>query len=123
MITNLLILLKCISSLSFQVRKSGVPCSPQFSLTDFMVKPTQVRDWNIQGLPTDGFSTENGVIVTTGRRWPLMIDPQNQALKWIKNMEGKRVWACMCEVCVLCVCMCVYVCVSIRIHIYMVAPA
>ncbi|KAK2155716.1 hypothetical protein LSH36_233g08055 [Paralvinella palmiformis] len=80
-----------------EVRKSGVPCSPQFSLTDFMVKPTQVRDWNIQGLPTDGFSTENGVIVTTGRRWPLMIDPQNQALKWIKNMEGKRVWACMCE--------------------------
>lgn len=28
-------------------------------------------------------------------RWALMIDPQAQALKWIKNMEGNQVlgWA------------------------------
>ena len=50
-----------------------------------------MRDWNIKGLPSDAFSTENGVIVTRGRRWPLMIDPQGQALKWIKNMERDRV--------------------------------
>ncbi len=56
-----------------------------------MVKPTAVRDWNIKGLPSDAFSTENGVIVTRGRRWPLMVDPQGQALKWIKNMERESV--------------------------------
>ena len=54
-----------------------------------MVNPTLVREWNIGGLPNDGFSTENGVITTKSRRWPLMIDPQGQALKWIKNMELK----------------------------------
>jgi hypothetical protein len=42
----------------------------------FLSKPTDVRDWNIQGLPKDDFSTENGVISTRGSRWPLMIDPQ-----------------------------------------------
>ncbi|XP_078526452.1 dynein axonemal heavy chain 2 isoform X1 [Lissotriton helveticus] len=65
-----------------------VPYSPHFSFAFFLAKPTNVRDWNIQGLPSDAFSTENGVIVTRGHRWPLMIDPQGQATKWIKNMEA-----------------------------------
>ena len=56
-----------------------------------MAKPTSVREWNIQGLPNDSFSTENGVIVTSASRWPLMVDPQGQAIKWIKSMESTRV--------------------------------
>ncbi|XP_053425879.1 dynein axonemal heavy chain 2 isoform X5 [Nycticebus coucang] len=67
-----------------------VPCSPGFAIDNFLTNPTKVRDWNIQGLPSDAFSTENGIIVTRGNRWALMIDPQAQALKWIKNMEGTQ---------------------------------
>ncbi|XP_046278077.1 dynein axonemal heavy chain 2 isoform X2 [Marmota monax] len=67
-----------------------VPCSPNFAIENFLTNPTKVRDWNIQGLPSDSFSTENGIIVTRGNRWALMIDPQAQALKWIKNMEGNQ---------------------------------
>ncbi|XP_039087571.1 dynein heavy chain 2, axonemal [Hyaena hyaena] len=67
-----------------------VPCSPRFTFDNFLSNPTKVRDWNIQGLPSDAFSTENGIIVTRGNRWALMIDPQAQALKWIKNMEGNH---------------------------------
>ena len=33
------------------------------------------------------FSTENGVMVTRGNRWPLCVDPQFQGNKWIKNMQ------------------------------------
>ncbi|XP_039997326.1 dynein heavy chain 2, axonemal [Xiphias gladius] len=73
-----------------EVRDLEIPCTPGFSFALFLSKPTAVRDWNIQGLPSDAFSTENGVIVTRGNRWPLMVDPQGQALKWIKNMEMKR---------------------------------
>ncbi|KAL5013226.1 hypothetical protein ScPMuIL_007496 [Solemya velum] len=33
------------------------------------------------------YSVENAIIVTCANRWPLMIDPQGQANKWVKNME------------------------------------
>ena len=38
----------------------------------------KIREWNIQGLPKDTFSSENGVMIEYGRRWPLFIDPQSR---------------------------------------------
>merc|ERR1712185_190474 len=35
----------------------------------------------------DTLSIENAIFVTRSRRWPLMIDPQGQANRWVKNME------------------------------------
>ena len=49
--------------------------------------PVKIRAWNIAGLPNDSFSIENAIITSKARRWPLNIDPQGQANKWIKNME------------------------------------
>ena len=43
----------------------------------------------ILGLPKDITSIENGIMINKTRRWPLMIDPQTQANKFIKNM-GKN---------------------------------
>lgn len=34
-----------------------------------------IRQWNIDGLPNDDLSIENGIIMFKARRWPLMIDP------------------------------------------------
>jgi dynein heavy chain len=34
-----------------------------------------IREWNINGLPNDDLSVENGIIIFKSRRWPLMIDP------------------------------------------------
>ena len=73
-----------------QIKNLDLPFSPNFSLYSFLGRATDIREWNIQGLPSDEFSSENGIIVTRGRRWPLMIDPQGQANKWIKKLEGKR---------------------------------
>ncbi len=43
------------------VKEQGIAFSPGFSFATFLAKPTDVRDWNIQGLPADNFSTENGI--------------------------------------------------------------
>ena len=37
-----------------------IPHSDDFDFCFFLAKPEDVRDWNIQGLPADAFSTENG---------------------------------------------------------------
>ncbi|XP_072759448.1 dynein axonemal heavy chain 2 [Anoplolepis gracilipes] len=79
-----------LSIWSKEVRDKGIPTSPNLDVKEFLADPSTIRDWNIQGLPSDGFSTENGIIVTRGTRWPLVIDPQCQAVNWIKNMEEKN---------------------------------
>jgi dynein heavy chain len=68
-------------------KDAGIPCSDEVSLLSVLGEPVKIRQWNISGLPTDSFSVENGIIISNARRWPLMIDPQGQANKWIKNME------------------------------------
>ncbi|CUG06458.1 dynein heavy chain, putative [Bodo saltans] len=70
-----------------ELRRLQLPLTKGFDFVDFLVDPTEVRDWQAVGLPGDDFSKENGVIVTRGTRWPLMIDPQQQANKWIKRLE------------------------------------
>lgn len=70
-----------------EVKNCGLPCSDSFSLVHTLGDPVSIRAWNIAGLPTDSFSIENGIILTNAHRWPLMIDPEGQANKWIKNME------------------------------------
>lgn len=77
--------------LEIKVMSKEIPMSPDLYVTKFLVDPAMIRDWNMQGLPSDNFSTENGIIVTRGTRWPLVIDPQCQAVKWIKNMEARNV--------------------------------
>ena len=65
-----------------------IPCSKGYDLVRIMGSPVKTRDWQIQGLPTDAVSAASAILVTRGRRWPLMIDPQEQAKKWIRNMEA-----------------------------------
>lgn len=66
----------CIQAWVQKCQEMDVPCSEKFKLSAVLGDPVKIRDWNICGLPKDDFSTENGVIVDKGRRWPLCIDPQ-----------------------------------------------
>ncbi|XP_067106416.1 dynein axonemal heavy chain 6 [Osmerus mordax] len=68
----------------------GIPISASFSLINILGDAYEIRQWNTDGLPRDTVSTENGILVTRGRRWPLMIDPQDQANRWIRSKETKN---------------------------------
>ena len=48
-----------------------------------------IAGWNNEGLPSDAMSIENASILCNSVKWPLMIDPQLQGIKWIKNKYGK----------------------------------
>jgi len=58
------------------------------TLVSVLGQPVLIQQWTVNGLPNDNLSIENGIIIETSRRWPLMIDPQRQANKYIK-LYGK----------------------------------
>jgi len=50
-----------------------------------------IAQWNNQGLPNDSVSVENAAVTNICQRWPLLIDPQFQGIKWLrKNQESNN---------------------------------
>ena len=74
-----------------EVLRSKVAYSSDWDFVGYVGDPVEILDWSFKGLPSDQYSQENGVIVKSTVRWPLMIDPQNQANIWIKNLLADRV--------------------------------
>jgi len=70
--------------------KNKIPYSHDFTVENVLGDPVEIREWQIQGLPGDSLSIENGLIVTNTSRWPLMIDPQSQGNKWIRSKEKEN---------------------------------
>ncbi|XP_058822007.1 dynein axonemal heavy chain 6 [Topomyia yanbarensis] len=70
-----------------ECRNLNIPSSASFDLVKILGDSFQIRQWNMFGLPRDEISIENAIISTQGGRWPLMIDPQEQANRWVRNME------------------------------------
>mmetsp|Transcript_25185 Transcript_25185/g.84603 ORF Transcript_25185/g.84603 Transcript_25185/m.84603 type:complete len:2627 (-) Transcript_25185:45-7925(-) len=68
----------------------GIPCSPGFTLRATLGDEVQIRSWVIDKLPNDAFSIENAIMLERSTRWPLMIDPQGQANKWVKRTYADK---------------------------------
>ncbi|OWZ24775.1 Axonemal dynein heavy chain [Phytophthora megakarya] len=70
-----------------ELTKQSITCSKTFTLTETLGEAVQIRAWTIAKLPNDSFSIDNAIMLQRSNRWPLMIDPQGQANRWVKNME------------------------------------
>jgi dynein heavy chain len=66
----------------------NLPLSSNCSLPDLLGDEVTVRDWQAHHLPSDAQSVDNAVLATQGRRWPLAIDPQGQAERWIRSQAA-----------------------------------
>jgi len=76
-----------ISQWCEKVNEMKIPMAEKFSVSEVMVDPVQIREWQNYALPSDSVSTDSAILATKAKRWPLMIDPQGQANKWVKKME------------------------------------
>ncbi|KAH9599603.1 Dynein heavy chain [Trypanosoma melophagium] len=70
-----------------------IPVTSDINVVKFLVDETTIADWQLEGLPADDHSVQNAIMITTSAKFPLMIDPQGQALNWIRKrterMQGK----------------------------------
>ncbi|VEL32900.1 unnamed protein product [Protopolystoma xenopodis] len=68
----------------------SIPISNQVGLFSVLGDAFELRQWHTEGLPRDQVSADNALLVTRSQRWPLMIDPQEQANRWIRTREAER---------------------------------
>ncbi|KAK2522533.1 hypothetical protein Q9233_010530 [Columba guinea] len=69
--------------------KVPIPVTPSLDPLTMLTDDADVAAWQNEGLPADRMSTENATILTNCERWPLMVDPQLQGIKWMKTKYGE----------------------------------
>uniref|UniRef100_A0AAX7SLG8 AAA+ ATPase domain-containing protein n=1 Tax=Astatotilapia calliptera TaxID=8154 RepID=A0AAX7SLG8_ASTCA len=70
-----------------ELKSNKIPFTENLNIISALVDPPTISEWNLQGLPGDDLSVQNGIIVSKATRYPLLIDPQTQGKAWIKKKE------------------------------------
>uniref|UniRef100_K3W9Z0 AAA+ ATPase domain-containing protein n=1 Tax=Globisporangium ultimum (strain ATCC 200006 / CBS 805.95 / DAOM BR144) TaxID=431595 RepID=K3W9Z0_GLOUD len=76
----------CVSAWYTGLQQFNIPHTHGCNIITTLADPVKVRGWQIAGLPSDNLSVQNGIIMARARRWSLLIDPQGQANRFIKNL-------------------------------------
>ncbi|EDL82632.1 dynein, axonemal, heavy chain 5 [Rattus norvegicus] len=73
-----------------EMKARKIPFGNDLNLNEMLIDAPTISEWNLQGLPNDDLSIQNGIIVTKASRSPLLIDPQTQGKIWIRNKESQN---------------------------------
>lgn len=65
---------------------NGIQYSETFQVQNTLISDVMLQCWHAKGLPNDDYSMQNGVLTTVGIRFLLCVEPQHQAVSWIKNV-------------------------------------
>lgn len=71
------------------ITEKKIPMSQPFKLESMLTNDVEISKWTSESLPPDDLSIQNGILTTRATRYPLCIDPQQQAFNWIKKREEK----------------------------------
>lgn len=71
----------------YDIKDRGVLVDESFRIENQLTNDVEVSVWTAEGLHQDEFSIQNGILTTKGSRYPLCIDPHEQAASWIKKRE------------------------------------
>ena len=67
-----------------------ISTTPDLDPLSMLIDSADIATWQNENLPMDRMSIENATILLNCERWPLMIDPQLQGIKWIKDRYGEN---------------------------------
>uniref|UniRef100_A0A3P9NGZ4 Dynein axonemal heavy chain 8 n=1 Tax=Poecilia reticulata TaxID=8081 RepID=A0A3P9NGZ4_POERE len=81
---------KLLKDWQAELLNDKIPFSENLNIISALVDPPTISEWNLQGLPGDDLSVQNGIVVTKATRYPLLIDPQTQGRSWIKRKEAEN---------------------------------
>lgn len=79
---------ECIKKWHAFCKSTHIACSYKFNLISCLGVQTEIQNWHLFGLAADEFSIENAILMMSSCRQCLFLDPQQQANKWIKQMES-----------------------------------
>ncbi len=72
------------------VKTKGIPLSQPFKLENMLTNDVEISKWTSESLPPDELSIQNGILTSQATRYPLCVDPQQQAYNWIRKKEEKN---------------------------------
>ncbi|KAA6400437.1 MAG: putative Dynein-1-alpha heavy chain, flagellar inner arm I1 complex [Streblomastix strix] len=69
-------------------KKRKIPLSQPYRVEQLLTDDVEILQLANESLPGDELSVHNGILTTRASRFPLCIDPQEQAVKWIRIRES-----------------------------------